>query len=711
MERRETRKMSRFLSHHLDGIEAIGSEKTVKIRRMMDYFTIIMHGSEETNFTATCIGSRGEGLEFECSDKDVMLSDNRVIVIQPNDEIPEGDVSKTVLVMDTTGCMPGYTLLRQHQVGVLYNGEVMGAMVHFPGSVYLSSVVYISNKLNPGHYQHGPCSTTTCHCRVGHEVDRAYCFHCLSWPDSLSDFRSRTIHCVWPSRQLVNHIVKQGCYFVAIGDKHSSLNAMQWRISFAKAEKSLVMSFNHVHLKTYALLKIFLKECLEREESIKDLLCSYFMKTILFHAIEHSTSSMWVDENIVQCFWFCFTILLEFVQTGYCPNYFVLTHNMFLSNVTGDNRRRLLHVLNKYQCMGWKCLFQCPSLQSLPQEVIESRSMYPLANHEQLVMEEFRQDELIRMLFDHMRIIDIAAAFSSANMDFLKCPNDNISDLLLLYFIKAMTITSSNITADLTLSHRYTNKRVYTKIRKNKWLLHMSSATDVCEGLLLLATFYINAGSYSKASAVATRVVSACQQSALIQRFGHFKNSEYLNDMCGKGYTLLQKFKRSFVLVYRIFKKQNKLYPPELDLEVAADEEGIDIPPLPYAVFLLVLSAYKLGDTKKARTTLDDLLAVRRNEVYGVRNYPILHNLVGICHQLLGNTRHAVKSYEESCRLLPDNRAAASRITELRRHQKEERGDTDVDALDYCNVPCRYERYEPDDDDDDDDDDDRLHYH
>ncbi|XP_021339998.1 uncharacterized protein LOC110441218 [Mizuhopecten yessoensis] len=179
--------------------------------------------------------------------------------------------------------------------------------------------------------------------------------------------------------------------------------------------------------------------------------------------------------------------------------------------------------------------------------------------------------------------------------------------------------------------------------------------------------------------------------------------------MGGKGYTLLQKAQRSFVFVYKIQAKYNRLYTPDLDIEVQATEDNrkfISLPPLPYAIFLVVLSMYRLNSIGQARVLLDDLLVVRSDEVYGVRNYPILHNLVGICHQLLGNTRQAIMSFEDSCRQLPDNRAAASRITELRRHQREEQGDTDIDALDYCNVPCRYERYELLDDDDD-----RLHYH
>ncbi|OWF42533.1 Cyclic GMP-AMP synthase [Mizuhopecten yessoensis] len=673
------RKVSKFLSQHLDAMDSVGCEESVGVRRLMSYLAQVA-GDKSKKGSSIMTGSKSEGFNFSSSDMDMMIVINEVKVVQPHDDIQEGDVNHMILVTDDTGCRPGYTLLRLYKEGVDPDKDVMSALADVNGSLYLSSLVYINNVLPPNCYQHGPCSSLQANSKNKKEIDIAFSFHCRSWPDSLSDFRSRTIYCRWPSRDLVNYIVRDGCYFVAIGDKHSSMNAMQWRISFAKAEKSLVMSFNHVQFKTYALLKIFLKECLEREESIKDLLCSYFMKTIMFHAIEHSTSSMWVDENIVQCFWFCFTILLEFVQTGYCPNYFVLTHNMFLSNVTGDNRRRLLHVLNKYQCMGWKCLFQCPSLQSLPQIIHESRSVNPVSTHKQMALAEINRDLLIHTQHNSIGFHDIAAILKIINGAFLKCSGDLYSDIVLLATINAVTNTSGNSIADLTRTQNIQpNKVVYNLIRREKQLLHLSAATDVCVGLLSLATFYYNTGCYNKASKVAIRVVSACQQRALIEEHGEF--SEYFEEMCGKRYTLLQKAQRSFVFVYKIQAKYNTLYPPELDIEVQATEDNhefIYLPPLPYAIFLVVLSMYRLNSIGQARVLLDALMTVRSDEVYGVLHYPILHNLVGICHQLLGNTRQAIMSFEDSCRQLPDNGAAASRITELRRHQREER-DNSVD--------------------------------
>ncbi|XP_060085992.1 uncharacterized protein LOC132565371 [Ylistrum balloti] len=608
--------------------------------------------------------------------------------------------------MDTMDCRPGYTLLRLQQKGrIWYSREILNAMTEFKRSTYLSSVAFLSNYLDiVGGRQHGPCSTSLCKNSLGkHETDKAISFRCQSWPDDLSDFRYRTIQGGWPSRQVVNSIVQNGCHFVAIGDKHSSLSALQWRISFTKAETALVVSFNHVQLKTYALLKIFLKECIDRDPFIQDLLCSYFMKTIVFHAIEHSRPSMWVEGNLIQCFWHCFTILMECIQTGYLPNYFILSHNMFLSNVTGDNRERLLHVMTGYQCMGWTCLLQCPSLQCLTEAVNESNSVYHLCNHRVSVMNEIWQDSTILPTLD--MITSDTLTMKIVHNVFLKCSDDILCDTALLYFTKSMTNFSMQAIVDLTNRDDNTNKVVYNQIRRHKRLLHASSATFACEGHISLATFYYNVGCYNKASEVAMDVVIACQQTALAQKHGMIE--EHIPERYGRGYTLLQRAKRFHVLDYVIDREYNRLYPSELYLEVQTTEDRISLPPLPYAIFLLVLCTYRLGNNDQSRIILDDLLAVRSNLIYGVCNYPILHNVIGICYQLLGDVRHAIQAFEESIKRLADNSAAHIRINYLRSNCMHKQNKTASSSLDYCNIPCRY----PCIDEEDEDNDEVLFYH
>lgn len=147
-------------------------------------------------------------------------------------------------------------------VGIYPIGDINDSLTDFNGSNYLSGLFYISNLITENRYHHGPCVTKIT--RYGKKADYALCFRCSSWPTEISDFSSRTKYFVWPPKHLVNRIIKKGCHVAAIGDKYSDMFALQWRISFAVAEQTLVASFSHVQLKKYALMKIFLKENMER---------------------------------------------------------------------------------------------------------------------------------------------------------------------------------------------------------------------------------------------------------------------------------------------------------------------------------------------------------------------------------------------------------------------------------------------------------------
>lgn len=61
---------------------------------------------------------------------------------------------------------------------------------------------------------------------------------------------------------------------------------IEWRLSFSQAELQMVYSFNHTQFLCYGMFKIFLKEvlCSSTHES---LICSYFLKTVLFWEIQN----------------------------------------------------------------------------------------------------------------------------------------------------------------------------------------------------------------------------------------------------------------------------------------------------------------------------------------------------------------------------------------------------------------------------------------
>jgi len=130
------------------------------------------------------------------------------------------------------------------------------------------------------------CSINT-HC-FGQETDMVPHLKCKSWPEIAREWIFRKRCFGWPSQEMINEIVKQGCYIVPVGSKVNNGSENEWRLSFNLAEKYPVFTFNHIQLMIYGLLTIILKEIISQHEDISELLCSYFLKTTLFWVIEET---------------------------------------------------------------------------------------------------------------------------------------------------------------------------------------------------------------------------------------------------------------------------------------------------------------------------------------------------------------------------------------------------------------------------------------
>ncbi|XP_071142017.1 uncharacterized protein [Mytilus edulis] len=118
---------------------------------------------------------------------------------------------------------------------------------------------------------------------------------------------------------LVTLAVQYGVLFVPIGCKNSQNENLQWRISFSVTEKLLIHSFSHTQLLCYALMKIILKDLIKPRHG--DLLCSYFIKTIMFWLSEETHSSQWKPENMIPCFLDCIRRLIYCVEYRTCLHF------------------------------------------------------------------------------------------------------------------------------------------------------------------------------------------------------------------------------------------------------------------------------------------------------------------------------------------------------------------------------------------------------
>lgn len=125
-------------------------------------------------------------------------------------------------------------------------------------------------------FEHGPCLTD----KFG-MLDYAFCLHSKSWIISANQWITRQ-NKSWPSTEIKQTIIDHGVHFVPIGVKESENEKIGWRLSFSVGEKLLIYSFSHTQLLCYVIMKSLLSQFINLNEQCKDLLCSYFLKTILF---------------------------------------------------------------------------------------------------------------------------------------------------------------------------------------------------------------------------------------------------------------------------------------------------------------------------------------------------------------------------------------------------------------------------------------------
>ncbi|XP_052077399.1 uncharacterized protein LOC127715403 isoform X2 [Mytilus californianus] len=262
-------------------LNIVGSEEHVKTIRMVHTVRDNLPGNDDKGRITS--GSFGEGLEMRGSDIDLMKK-------IPFTEVCETinipcNPDKTYFTMETDDTDPGFTLLRLIHIDE-FNPLVF--CVQIGGKYYLSNIyikqIFLNKSSSP--IIHGPCISDE-----DGVYDTAPYLHCKSWITQAQPWITRSNN-GWPGHNVKQSIIKQGVLFVAKGIQGSTKEEFEWRISFSVGEKRLIYTFTHTQLLCYALLKILLKDVISIDLDCKELLCSYFMKTILFWISGISTFNM-----------------------------------------------------------------------------------------------------------------------------------------------------------------------------------------------------------------------------------------------------------------------------------------------------------------------------------------------------------------------------------------------------------------------------------
>nr|XP_022305597.1 uncharacterized protein LOC111112410 [Crassostrea virginica] len=631
--------------------QIVGTSVQVAIRReTTDIREMVKRGvADNDDIIEMQSGSEREGFRLEGSDIDYMFWPNKYRVIfdmsQSEHYYTE---NKTLILSDSSESPPGFTLL-ELLTPTRYR-KFQSACVQMNDRLYISSSLYRQQTQThyfPGSIVHGPCESGEV--PGGVEYDLAWCFACDFWPLSASYWINRCHS--WPDREVVNEIVRNGCHFVPIGHPLGLHEDEEWRISFSLAEHKLVHSMNHCQFVTYGLLKIFLKEVIDKQsEETNKLLCSYHMKTVIFWVIQQNAVPLWCPQNLLAGFWVCFKLLLKWVYEGACPNFFIPENNLFLSKVHGSAQKKLFLQLHGLYEKGLVCLLQSPSIKSYITNVLYNPRLSICTNEDGMISE----CDLDKELFNEN------TSYSPKNLD--NCVKDlqtielMIGEPLTQYQVnKLQRITATILQSTAFTLHNMNtntglNKQMYIADRMSCHMLKLAAKFGFISNMMYIAMFYCKNFRFREAMYITEMIKVKLAQPGLMYN-QHVDPERYTEAVGGQSWST----KMRQAVACDISLNNYTCYIKELTPEQQSGFKLLGIPLFVVLHFVQFL-CYRHIDTTLAQTALEELqVLVHHDQGLFVDDVSrdISWEILGICQQMTGNHQAALYSYQQSLTQYP----------------------------------------------------------
>nr|XP_022309335.1 uncharacterized protein LOC111115052 [Crassostrea virginica] len=596
-------------------------------------------------------GSNKEGFRFEDSDIDHMVWFPDNIVIWERSQTQFYNLQRrTMILSDGSESPPGYTLLCWLPLERANNDRVQMAIVRKHGRLIVSSFKYRTYTCPTDSYPHGPCATSFV---SGLSFDVAHCFVSDFWPPSASSWKSRCHF--WPKPHVVNDIIRKGCHLVAVGPKLEDHMDNEWRISFSVAEQLLVRSLNHSQFLVYGLLKLLLKEVLNKGLSEdQTILCSYHLKTAVFWVVQLHPTLDWGLQNFLQCFWVCFKIILKWVYEGFCPNFFIPENNVFLSKVYGGAQHDLFIRLHGLYEKGLiDCLMHISSISQYVRNVQCNPNLTICTDEKTLISEKgFESDvffEVMNVTYDHLETDRCIRRC----MKTLRIIEQMVQSPLTQYKVVTLQkVTSIVLQSAAFILHNQqpnisVNKERYVADRNFCFMLKLAAKFGCVTDRLYIAMYHYRMQRYQKA----LDVIEIFKYKTSILKFRNLTNIEMGTENAQEK-TYSKKMADYFWIVTPLV--NTICYMEELRLEQFCSKlngRGLLYIPAYVLLHMLEFLCYRHVDPMKTREALGNLqLEVGFNqENFSLRNArDISWEILGLCKQMTGNVRAALFCYQQS---------------------------------------------------------------
>ncbi|XP_045159530.2 uncharacterized protein LOC123524956 [Mercenaria mercenaria] len=338
-------------------------------------------------------------------------------------------------------------------------------------------------------------------------------FTCPEWPTKAMEWvtRKRT-H--WPTDETVKSLVKKGCRVVPVGFRGSKTKHIEWRISFTLTERSLIKTFNNTQYKCYALLKMLLKEIINKE--VPEVLSSFHMKNTLLWTIEKTDAETWKPARLTYAFMECVRNLVGWVKEGYCPSYFIVENNVFDMKVVGEDQKKLVTVLENVVANNWKSLLMCETFKKNDRfiELIQGQSEEFLDG----IVEDFKGNDANEIWFNHDKKLferyeharteifsqldhqdDIGLAIANHHQMITKLQGERSPSEFHGTVIKPLVLSvKSNLGSHLFALNQMQNDETGETLKMAKELMETGKASDATSGPLKLASFEFMTGNTAR---------------------------------------------------------------------------------------------------------------------------------------------------------------------------------------------------------------------
>lgn len=636
-------------------VDIVGTSQIVANRREIMNMTEILNRSTikyDIPFRIATSGSMGEGFRFEESDMDVMGYPDGFQIIWDHSQNQHKSFSEgETFVFDGSYSPPGYGLLQ-----ILSPEELNPLIVVFVkhGNSYLPSIFWKKRYFNPisGSRIHGPCISSNLECL---DFDYTESIFSRCWPPRASTFFSRCQ--LWPNPKVLQDIVNKGCHLVPIGHKLGYHEEEEWMVSFSLAEKALVYSMNHSQFLLYGLMKLFLKEIinkgLDEEEKI---LCSYHIKTAIFWTLQQGSSLDCCQRNFLRCFWVCFKLVTKWVYEGVCPNFFIPENNMFLTKFHGSAQRKLFCRLNAIYETGPTCILNWHSMQDHSPSLYNTNDLYIKELYNELAVYALPRYLNFQTCVRTLKSIVKLAHSNLAGFSALVAQMTNVSMLQHVAFhLLSLKIEDYNPAYNF-------DELSFLAIKQTTKL---GSVSD----LIFCAMYYYRVKKYREALFI-LEIAKVWLKQPYMMHLGYLDTENSFELAACPGKSLLEVVMKSFVFSIRL--ENTIFYIDELLTEQKHSRNNpwltIFIPPF---VLLLMLEflCYRHIDTLKAQDALDELFLLMQSDQDSYLTYvfkDISWQILGICQEMAGNPKVALYAYRNSLKEPIVNRIRSATLQRIK---------------------------------------------